>query len=323
MEQNYLIYLLEAVVTTIVLGTIAIPLLKKLKARQSVREEGPKSHRSKNGTPTMGGIFMIFSAVLVLLFNKILDPAVLWLLFLTLGHGILGFLDDFIKAEKKRNLGLTAKQKMLGQIILAVLFCWGVVDTLHLPFSIAIPFTNIDIYIGAFYYIFVILVIVGASNAVNLTDGLDGLASGCCVIAFSAYAVYCYLSGNNDLGYFIIILAGTCIGFLFFNYHPAKIFMGDTGSLALGGAIAGISVMTRTELLLIFIGFIFVIEALSVIIQVASFQLTGKRVFKMSPLHHHFELSGWSEVHVVWAFWLVAGIAACSSLILSIASNAV
>lgn len=296
MEQNYLIYLLEAVVTTIVLGTIAIPLLKKLKARQSVREEGPKSHRSKNGTPTMGGIFMILSAVLVLLFNKILDPAALWLLFLTLGHGILGFLDDFIKAEKKRNLGLTAKQKMLGQIILAVLFCWGVVDTLHLPFSIAIPFTNIDIYIGAFYYIFVILVIVGASNAVNLTDGLDGLASGCCVIAFSAYAVYCYLSGNNDLGYFIIILAGTCIGFLFFNYHPAKIFMGDTGSLALGGAIAGISVMTRTELLLIFIGFIFVIEALSVIIQVASFQLTGKRVFKMSPLHHHFELSGWSEV---------------------------
>lgn len=266
---------------------------------------------------------MIFSAVLVLLFNKILDPAVLWLLFLTLGHGILGFLDDFIKAEKKRNLGLTAKQKMLGQIILAVLFCWGVVDTLHLPFSIAIPFTNIDIYIGAFYYIFVILVIVGASNAVNLTDGLDGLASGCCVIAFSAYAVYCYLSGNNDLGYFIIILAGTCIGFLFFNYHPAKIFMGDTGSLALGGAIAGISVMTRTELLLIFIGFIFVIEALSVIIQVASFQLTGKRVFKMSPLHHHFELSGWSEVHVVWAFWLVEGIAACSSLILSIASNPV
>lgn len=271
----------------------------------------------------MGGIFMILSAVLVLLFNKILDPAALWLLFLTLGHGILGFLDDFIKAEKKRNLGLTAKQKMLGQIILAVLFCWGVVDTLHLPFSIAIPFTNIDIYIGAFYYIFVILVIVGASNAVNLTDGLDGLASGCCVIAFSAYVVYCYLSGNNDLGYFIIILAGTCIGFLFFNYHPAKIFMGDTGSLALGGAIAGISVMTRTELLLIFIGFIFVIEALSVIIQVASFQLTGKRVFKMSPLHHHFELSGWSEVHVVWAFWLVEGIAACSSLILSIASNAV
>ena len=261
---------------------------------------------------------MLLAAVLVVVFNKMIDPAVLWLLFLTLGHGFLGFLDDFIKAEKKRNLGLTAKQKMLGQIILAVLFCWGVVDTLHLPYSIAIPFTQIDISIGLLYYPFVVLVIVGASNAVNLTDGLDGLASGCCVIAFSAYAVYCYMTGFNDLGYFIIILAGACIGFLFFNYHPAKIFMGDTGSLALGGAIAGISVMTRTELLLIFLGMIFVLEALSVIIQVASFQLTGKRVFKMSPLHHHFELSGWSEVHVVWAFWIFEGFAACLSLLLAI-----
>lgn len=318
MESNYLIYLAESAVLTVILGFFAIPLLKKLKARQSIREEGPKSHRIKNGTPTMGGLFMLLAAVLVVIFNKMIDPAVLWLLFLTLGHGFLGFLDDFIKAEKERNLGLTAKQKMLGQIILAVLFCWGVVDTLHLPYSIAIPFTQIDISIGLLYYPFVVLVIVGASNAVNLTDGLDGLASGCCVIAFSAYAVYCYMTGFNDLGYFIIILAGACIGFLFFNYHPAKIFMGDTGSLALGGAIAGISVMTRTELLLIFLGMIFVLEALSVIIQVASFQLTGKRVFKMSPLHHHFELSGWSEVHVVWAFWIFEGFAACLSLLLAI-----
>lgn len=318
MESNYLIYLAESAVLTVILGFFAIPLLKKLKARQSIREEGPKSHRIKSGTPTMGGLFMLLSAVLVVIFNKMIDPSVLWLLFLTLGHGLLGFLDDFIKAEKKRNLGLTAKQKMLGQIILAVLFCWGVVDTLHLPYSIAIPFTHTDISIGLLYYPFVVLVIVGASNAVNLTDGLDGLASGCCVIAFSAYAMFCYMTGFNDLGYFIIILAGSCIGFLFFNYHPAKIFMGDTGSLALGGAIAGISVMTRTELLLIFLGLIFVLEALSVIIQVASFQLTGKRVFKMSPLHHHFELSGWSEVHVVWAFWIFEGIAACVSLLLTI-----
>ena len=318
MESNYLIYLAESAVLTVILGFFAIPLLKKLKARQSIREEGPKSHRIKSGTPTMGGLFMLLSAVLVVIFNKMIDPSVLWLLFLTLGHGLLGFLDDFIKAEKKRNLGLTAKQKMLGQIILAVLFCWGVVDTLHLPYSIAIPFTHTDISIGLLYYPFVVLVIVGASNAVNLTDGLDGLASGCCVIAFSAYAMFCYMTGFNDLGYFIIILAGSCIGFLFFNYHPAKIFMGETGSLALGGAIAGISVMTRTELLLIFLGLIFVLEALSVIIQVASFQLTGKRVFKMSPLHHHFELSGWSEVHVVWAFWIFEGIAACVSLLLAI-----
>lgn len=318
MESNYLIYLAEAAIVTVVLGFFGIPLLKKLKARQSVREEGPKSHRVKSGTPTMGGIFMLAASLVVVLFNKMIDPAVLWLLFLTIGHGILGFLDDFIKAEKKRNLGLTARQKMLGQLILAGLFCWGVVDTLGLPFSIAIPFTQCDISIGWFYYPFVILVIVGTSNAVNLTDGLDGLASGCCIIAFSAYAVYCYMTGVNDLGYFIIILAGSCVGFLFFNYHPAKVFMGDTGSLALGGAIAGIAVITRTELLLIFLGLIFVLEALSVIIQVASFQLTGKRVFKMSPLHHHFELSGWSEVHVVWAFWFFEGLAACLSLILAI-----
>lgn len=318
MESNYLIYLAEAAIVTVVLGFFGIPLLKKLKARQSVREEGPKSHRVKSGTPTMGGIFMLAASLVVVLFNKMIDPAVLWLLFLTIGHGILGFLDDFIKAEKKRNLGLTARQKMLGQLILAGLFCWGVVDTLGLPFSIAIPFTQCDISIGWFYYPFVILVIVGTSNAVNLTDGLDGLASGCCIIAFSAYAVYCYMTGVNDLGYFIIILAGSCAGFLFFNYHPAKVFMGDTGSLALGGAIAGIAVITRTELLLIFLGLIFVLEALSVIVQVASFQLTGKRVFKMSPLHHHFELSGWSEVHVVWAFWFFEGLAACLSLILAI-----
>ncbi|MEE3452095.1 phospho-N-acetylmuramoyl-pentapeptide-transferase [Dialister sp.] len=318
MESNYLIYLAEAAIVTVVLGFFGIPLLKKLKARQSVREEGPKSHRVKSGTPTMGGIFMLAASLVVVFFNKMIDPAVLWLLFLTIGHGILGFLDDFIKAEKKRNLGLTARQKMLGQLILAGLFCWGVVDTLGLPFSIAIPFTQCDISIGWFYYPFVILVIVGTSNAVNLTDGLDGLASGCCIIAFSAYAVYCYMTGVNDLGYFIIILAGSCAGFLFFNYHPAKVFMGDTGSLALGGAIAGIAVITRTELLLIFLGLIFVLEALSVIIQVASFQLTGKRVFKMSPLHHHFELSGWSEVHVVWAFWFFEGLAACLSLILAI-----
>lgn len=318
MESNYFIYLAEAAVLTVILGFFGIPLLKKMKARQSIREEGPKSHRVKSGTPTMGGLFMLLAAVLVVIFNKMIDPSVLWLLFLTLGHGLLGFLDDFIKAEKKRNLGLTAKQKMLGQIILAVLFCLGVVDTLHLPYSIAIPFTQIDISIGLLYYPFVVLVIVGASNAVNLTDGLDGLAAGCCVICFSAYAVFCYMTGFNDLGYFIITLAGCCVGFLFFNYHPAKVFMGDTGSLALGGAIAGISVMTRTELLLIFLGMIFVLEALSVIIQVASFQLTGKRVFKMSPLHHHFELSGWSEVHVVWAFWIFEGIAACVSLLFAI-----
>ena len=317
MNINYLIYIIEAIAVTVILGYFAIPLARKYKARQSIREEGPRSHRAKAGTPTMGGLFMILAAVIVILWNHLLDTPVLWLLFLTIGHGVLGFLDDFIKAEKKRNLGLTAKQKLSGQLILSILFCWGCIETLHLPLSISIPFLHTELSIGLFYYIFVILVLIGGSNAVNLTDGLDGLASGCCVVAFFAYGVYCYLHGLHNLGYFITILAGACIGFLFFNYHPAKIFMGDTGSLALGGAIAGVSVITRTELLLLFLGIIFVLEALSVIIQVASFKMTGKRVFKMSPLHHHFELCGWSEVRVVWSFWLFECIFAGTALILS------
>ncbi len=313
MEIDYLLYLLEATVCTIILGMVSIPLLKKYKARQAIREEGPKSHRVKAGTPTMGGLFLVLSGVIVILGNGLIDKTVLWLLFLMIGHGILGFLDDFIKAEKKRNLGLTAKQKIMGQLILSIIFCFGCVEMLHLPCAISIPFTASDISIGWLYYPFVILVIVGASNAVNLTDGLDGLASGCCTVAFMAYAAFCYINGLYDIAAFIIIMAGCCIGFLFFNYHPAKIFMGDTGSLALGGALAGIAVMTRTELLLVVLGMVFVVEALSVIIQVASFKLYGKRVFKMSPLHHHFELSGWSEVNVVWLFWgfecFMAGVA--------------
>ena len=317
MNINYLIYIIEAIAVTLILGYFAIPLARKYKARQSIRDEGPRSHRAKAGTPTMGGLFMILAAVIVILWNHLLDTPVLWLLFLTIGHGVLGFLDDFIKAEKKRNLGLTAKQKLSGQLILSILFCWGCIETLHLPLSISIPFLHTELSIGLFYYIFVILVLIGGSNAVNLTDGLDGLASGCCVVAFFAYGVYCYLHGLHNLGYFITILAGACIGFLFFNYHPAKIFMGDTGSLALGGAIAGVSVITRTELLLLFLGIIFVLEALSVIIQVTSFKMTGKRVFKMSPLHHHFELCGWSEVRVVWSFWLFECIFAGTALILS------
>lgn len=318
MGYEWLLYLIETAVLTILLGWGAIPLARKYKARQSIREEGPRSHRVKAGTPTMGGLFMILAALLVLIGNGLWDTPVLWLLFLTLGHCLLGFLDDFIKAEKKRNLGLTAKQKMAGQILLALLFCYGAAETMHLPYAVSIPFTSLDLSLGWFYYPFIVIVIVGASNAVNLTDGLDGLAAGCCVIAFGAYGVYCYMKGTSDVGEYAMIMAGCCAGFLFYNYHPAKIFMGDTGSLALGGALAGIAVMTRTELLLIFLGLIFVAEALSVILQVASFQLTGKRIFKMSPLHHHFELSGWSEVRVVWTFWLVECIAAGASLFFSL-----
>ena len=173
----YLLYIIETIVLTILLGFVGIPLAKKYKARQSIRTEGPKSHRAKAGTPTMGGLFMILAAVLVTVCNHFMTETVIWLIILTLGHCLLGFLDDFIKAEKKRNLGLTAKQKFTGQILLALLFCYGVSHALNLPFAIAIPFTKVDISIGWLYYPFIVLVIVGASNAVNLTDGLDGLAA--------------------------------------------------------------------------------------------------------------------------------------------------
>lgn len=316
MDMSYILYAAEAFVLTVLLGLAAIPLARKYKARQSIREEGPKSHRVKSGTPTMGGLFMLLAAVLVIAGNRLFDPAVLLLVLITFGHALLGFLDDFIKAEKKRNLGLTAKQKMAGQLVLSIAFCFGCVEILGLPTSIAVPFTNMDISIGWLYYPFVVLVIVGASNAVNLTDGLDGLAAGCCVVAFAAYALFCRMEGMPDIGAFAMMVVGCCAGFLVYNYHPAKIFMGDTGSLALGGAIAGISVLTRTELLLVFLGLIFVVEALSVILQVASFQLTGKRIFKMSPIHHHFELSGWSEVRVVWTFWFFELAAAGAALFL-------
>lgn len=316
MDMSYILYAAEAFVLTVLLGLAAIPLARKYKARQSIREEGPKSHRVKSGTPTMGGLFMLLAAVLVIAGNRLFDPAVLLLVLITFGHALLGFLDDFIKAEKKRNLGLTAKQKMAGQLVLSIAFCFGCVEILGLPTSIAVPFTSMDISIGWLYYPFVVLVIVGASNAVNLTDGLDGLAAGCCVVAFAAYALFCRMEGMPDIGAFAMVVVGCCAGFLVYNYHPAKIFMGDTGSLALGGAIAGISVLTRTELLLVFLGLIFVVEALSVILQVASFQLTGKRIFKMSPIHHHFELSGWSEVCVVWTFWFFELAAAGAALFL-------
>lgn len=318
MDNSYLYYLVESVISVVILYYLGMPILKKLKARQAIREEGPKAHKIKSGTPTMGGIFMIIAFILVSLLNGITSIQSLLFLFIAVGHGVLGFLDDFIKASKKRNLGLTAKQKLVGQFLLSILFCYGIVEFLKIPTAISIPFLNFDISLGLLYYPFVVLVIIGASNAVNLTDGLDGLAAGCCTIAFAAYAVYCYLNGYVQLSYMCLIVVGCCIGFLFFNYHPAKVFMGDTGSLFLGGTIAAVSILTRTELLLVLFGLIFVVEALSVIIQVTSFKLYKKRVFKMSPIHHHFELSGWNEVKVVWVFWFVELISAFGSLFLTV-----
>ena len=290
----------------IMLAPICIPILHKLKFGQSIREEGPKSHQVKSGTPTMGGIFLIAGIVAATLIIADWNAEIFLALFILLGHFILGFIDDYLKVVRKHNQGLLARYKLLGQIIIAVIVTF-VASSLLVDFEpeIWLPVLNEKIWAGTLYLPFMFVVMVGASNAVNLTDGLDGLASGCMAIAASCYAVVCLLTGHEELAIFCAAIVGACIGFLKFNFHPAKVFMGDTGSLALGGAFAAVGILTRTEILLAIIGFVFVCEALSVILQVISFQTTGKRIFRMSPLHHHFELGGWSEVKVVFVFWTV------------------
>lgn len=298
------------------IGPLLIPELHKLKFGQSIREEGPKSHQAKSGTPTMGGIMIILAIVVATVAAAPLTPAVLLALFITLGHFVLGFLDDYIKVVKKRNLGLKAKQKMLGQILIAIVTMIVGTRVLGIDTTIWIPIADVNVDIGVGYYFLVLFVLVGTSNAVNLTDGLDGLASGTVAIASGAYALVCYMTGHYDLAIFSVAMMIACLAFLRFNAHPAKVFMGDTGSLALGGAVAAVGILTHTEILLAVIGFVFVCEALSVIIQVISFKTTGKRVFRMSPIHHHFELGGWKETKVVFVFWMVGLIASIVGLLM-------
>lgn len=298
------------------IGPLLIPELHKLKFGQSIREEGPKSHQAKSGTPTMGGIMIILAIVVATVAAAPLTPAVLLALFITLGHFVLGFLDDYIKVVKKRNLGLKAKQKMLGQILIAIVTMIVGTRVLGIDTTIWIPIADVNVDIGVGYYFLVLFVLVGTSNAVNLTDGLDGLASGTVAIASGAYALVCYVTGHYDLAIFSVAMMMACLAFLRFNAHPAKVFMGDTGSLALGGAVAAVGILTHTEILLAVIGFVFVCEALSVIIQVISFKTTGKRVFRMSPIHHHFELGGWKETKVVFVFWMVGLIASIVGLLM-------
>ena len=302
----------------IMLAPICIPILHRLKFGQSIREEGPKSHQAKSGTPTMGGIFLIAGIVAATLLQADWNAEIFLALFILLGHFILGFVDDYLKVVRKHNQGLLARYKLAGQVLIAIVTT-VVASELLTNFSptIWIPIVDVTIDAGSLYLPFMFFVMVGASNAVNLTDGLDGLASGCMAIAASCYAVICLLTSHNDLAIFCAAIVGACVGFLRFNFHPAKVFMGDTGSLALGGAFAAVGILSRTEILLAVVGFVFVCEALSVILQVISFKSTGKRIFRMSPIHHHFELGGWSEVKVVFVFWtvgLIAGVIGLSML---------
>jgi len=308
LEQVILFTILLSFLITVILSPVFIPFLRRLKFGQSIREEGPKSHQKKTGTPTMGGLMILLSIVVttIVMTQKFsgLTVETFLLLFVTLGFGLLGFLDDFIKVVMKRNLGLTSKQKLLGQIVVSVIF-YVVFQQSDFSTVISIPLTDFSFDLGWGYVLLVIFWMVGFSNAVNLTDGLDGLVSGTAAIAFGAFAVLAWNQSLFEVSIFSVAVVGAVLGFLVFNAHPAKVFMGDTGSLALGGAIATIAILTKLEFLLIIIGGVFVVETLSVILQVISFKTTGKRIFRMSPLHHHYELLGWSEWRVVVTFWTV------------------
>ncbi|MGG1311782.1 phospho-N-acetylmuramoyl-pentapeptide-transferase [Cohnella laeviribosi] len=300
---------------SVLLGPLCIPVLRRLKFGQQVRTEGPQSHQKKSGTPTMGGIIILLALTIAFLRFADRGPEYWALIVACLGFGLVGFLDDYIKIALKRSLGLTAKQKLLGQLLFSVVFCVLLYRMGHST-AIAVPGTGWSLDLGWGYYLFVIVIFFAASNAVNFTDGLDGLLSGTSALAFGAYALIALEASQSEAAVFSAAMIGAVLGFLVYNAHPAKVFMGDTGSLGIGGGLAAVAILTKTELLLILIGGVFVVEMLSVIIQVVSFKTRGKRVFKMSPIHHHFELSGWSEWRVVTTFWLAGLVLALAGFIL-------
>jgi len=335
---------MTALMICLLLGPWLIRRLTQFQIGQQIRAEGPASHRTKAGTPTMGGILILIGTLLPTVLWANLTNLYIWIVTLaTLLFGMVGFADDYSKIARRRSLGLTGRMKLIYQTGISLAVCvalyylagWGLYSTrLSVPFFKnftpemnlwQIPWVPIMLPLA----VFVVLVIVFASNAVNLTDGLDGLAAGCVIVAATALTVLCYVSGharfseyldliNNpyaaELTIFCGAMVGATLGFLWYNAHPAQIFMGDVGSLALGGAIGTVAVLIKQELLLPLIGGLFVFEALSVILQVASFKLTGKRIFRMAPIHHHFELAGWNETQVVIRLWIVAIVFALFSL---------
>ena len=340
---------LTALFMGMIIGPAIIRQLRDFQIGQYIREEGPKGHQKKAGTPTMGGVLITIAIIVPTLLWADLSNTYIWLaIFSTIAFGAIGFADDYIKVVRKRNLGLTGRMKLVLQFLAAGFVGVALVTltaTRQYSTHLMVPFFKQfrpDLVIESFrhyppvwwlafipFVLFVMLVLVGSSNAVNLTDGLDGLAIGCTVIAAGALTILTYLSGHvvfseylelqkmpqvAEVTVFCGAMVGSSIGFLWYNAHPAEIFMGDVGSLALGGAIGTVAVIIKQELLLPFIGGIFVLEALSVIIQVASYKLRKKRVFKMAPLHHHFELTGWSESKIIIRFWILALIFALFAL---------
>ncbi len=304
----FLTYLIGPLILTAILVPLTIPLLKRLKFGQSIRLEGPQSHMAKTGTPTMGGLTFLIPIILtsiILLFIVEEKSTILVMLIVTLGFGLIGFIDDYIIVVKKQNEGLSSKQKFLAQIVISVIVYFFIINIDGISTTLNIPGTGIDIPLGFLFVLWIIFWQVGFSNAVNLTDGLDGLATGLSIIAFGSFLAIAIMTDAFELSLFLLVVIGSLIGFLIYNKNKAKLFMGDTGSLALGGMLATVSIMLNESVLLLIIGIVFVIETASVMLQVASFKLTGKRIFKMTPIHHHFELVGWSEWKIVIVFWSV------------------
>ena len=289
----------------IILGPIFIPMLARFKFGQTVRDEGPQSHLAKNGTPTMGGVMMIVAILITGLTRAKISQGLIVGLICIVGFGFVGFLDDFIKIKMKRSLGLKAYQKIILQFALALYIAYYQYSASPSATQLVIPFTNHIINLGIWYIPFMMIFIIGTVNAVNLTDGLDGLASGVTLIVSCFFILFAVSISNSDVAILAAATAGACLGFLGFNAYPAKVFMGDTGSMALGGAVVAFATLTNSPLLIVIVGFIYLAEALSVMIQVTYFKLTnGKRIFKMAPLHHHFEQCGWPETRVVFIFWI-------------------
>ncbi len=334
---------ITALLICLLLGPPLISWLKKFQIGQQIREDGPSGHQKKSGTPTMGGILILVSIIIPTLLWADLTNWYIWIALLSLlFFGAIGFLDDYFKVAKKRSLGLTARQKIALQTAFSLVVALGLIWLSKIGlFStrLSVPFFKkftpdmdlIIIWVSTFIplIIFVIIIIVGSSNAVNLSDGLDGLAAGLVVITATALTALTYVTGHatfaeylgliknvyaSELAIFCGSMAGASLGFLWYNCHPAEIFMGDVGSMSLGGSIGTVAILIKQEFMLLFIGSIFVLEALSVILQVGSFKLRGKRIFKMAPMHHHFELSGWDESKVVIRLWIAAIIAALFSL---------
>lgn len=301
---------LVALVIALLAGPRFIRWLQKRGIGQNIRDVGPERHNAKQGTPTMGGVLILVAALIPYLIFAHKNWASLVVIILTYGSGAIGFADDMLKQRRQRSLGLSARVKLLLQVPLVAVACYLALHFGGADTELMVPLIKQGLTIGVLYYIFAFLLISGFSNAVNLTDGLDGLAAGTVAVAMFAYAGIAFLQGEMDLAILASCLTGACVGFMWYNSHPAEVFMGDTGSLALGAGLAAMAVVTEMELLLILIGGIFVVEAVSVIIQVFSFRVFHRRVFLMTPIHHHFELRGWSETKIIVRFWIIAAILA-------------